>query len=307
MPASERVSARAACVAMACALWAAAPSHAQAQPPTMTVSHQARALQPGEVIVLRISASVPLKHARVSGVGRDAEAVRVMAAGDAGEVWQAVLGIDVEVEPGTATILVSAASTSGSAMTMPHVVRVEPRAFTQRRLRVAPKYVSPPADVQARIAREAVRLKAIYATESREFLCMPPFALPVPHRNNSPFGAQSIYNGQVRGRHLGVDFSSPAGAPVHAPAPGRVVLVDDLYYTGGTVVIDHGQGVHSIFAHLSRQTVQEGARVSTGDVVGDVGSTGRSTGPHLHWSLRVGGARVDPLSLVQFEPGATSP
>jgi murein DD-endopeptidase MepM/ murein hydrolase activator NlpD len=271
----------------------------QAQAPAITVSHQARALQPGEVVLVRIIAPAPLASARVSGFGRDTDAVRVMAAGEAGEVWQAVIGIDVEVKPGPATVRVHARTAAGQPATADHVVRVQARSFRERTLRVDPKYVSPPPEVQARITREAKRLNAIYATVTYDHLVAPPFDLPVPHPMNSPFGVQSVYNGQVRGRHNGVDFASPAGTPIRAPAPGRVALADDLYYTGLTVVIDHGQGVYTIFAHLSRLGTAEGAPVASGDVVGDVGSTGRSTGPHLHWSLRVGGARVDPLSLVE--------
>lgn len=274
---------------------------AAAQPPTLLVTHRARAIQPGEAVIVRIASPVPLASVRVLAFDRTAEAVRVVAAGEAGEVWQAVTGIDVVTEPGPATLRVEAVTAAQQAVAAEQPLEVEARAFRTRRLRVAPRYVSPPADVRARIAREATRLQAIYRTSTDEFLCTPPFTRPVSHRQNSPFGARSIFNGKVRGRHLGVDFASPAGAPIHAPAPGRVVLADDLYYTGQTVVIDHGQGVHSILAHLSRITASEHARVKAGDVVGVVGSTGRASGPHLHWSVRVSEARVDPMSLVEVE------
>lgn len=292
------------CVTVLVALTAGWPGQrlalAAASPPAPTVSHQARSVQPGEVVVLRVESPTPLSAVVVSGVGRRAEAVRVVSMGEAGEVWQALVGIDVEVRPGAAILHVEATAVDGHVSVVDYALAVQSKAFRQRTLTVEPKYVSPPAAVRARIEREAHRLNAIYATLTREHICMPPFRLPVPHRTNSPFGAQSVYNGQVRGRHNGVDFASPAGAPVHAPGPGRVVLADDLYYTGLTVVIDHGQGVYTIFAHLSRLDVIEAAVVAPGDVVGQVGSTGRSTGPHLHWSLRVGGARVDPLSLVSL-------
>jgi len=274
---------------------------AVAQPPALTLTHQARAVQPGEVLVLRIASPVPLAGVTVRGLEREAKGVRLVSAGDAGEIWQALLGIDVEVEPGAATLRATATTASGGTLAADYAVVVEPKSFRTRRLKVAPKYVSPPPAVRARIEREARRLTAIYETHSDEFLCSPPFARPVRHRQNSPFGAQSIFNGEVRGRHLGVDFASPAGAEIRAPAPGRVVLADDLYYTGRTVVIDHGQGVHSILAHMQRILVDDGAKVTTGDVVGLVGSTGRSSGPHLHWSVRVGTARVDPMSLVEAE------
>jgi murein DD-endopeptidase MepM/ murein hydrolase activator NlpD len=124
------------------------------------------------------------------------------------------------------------------------------------------------------------------------------FVRPVADPANSAFGSRSILNGQARSPHGGTDFLSEAGTPVHAPNSGRVVLVDDLYYTGNTVVIDHGQGLVSLFAHLSAVNVRASQDVKTGDLIGLVGATGRVTGPHLHWTVRLGNARVDPLSLV---------
>ena len=276
----------------------------EAAPGRLTLSHRARSVQPGEALLLRLSSAEPLQSATVSGFDRRFEGARLMAMGEAGEMWQVVVGIDVEAAPGPVDLRVQATTEAGGTLEASHAVTVTPKTFRQRRLRVAPRYVSPPAAVRARIEREAQRLNAIYETSTDEFLCTPPFARPVRHRLNSPFGSQSIYNGEVRGRHLGVDFASPAGTPIAAPAPGRVVLADDLYYTGRTVVIDHGQGVHSILAHMRRVGVETGERVATGDVVGEVGSTGRSSGPHLHWSVRVGGARVDPMSLVEIDRAA---
>ncbi len=273
----------------------------------LVVSHQARTVQPGEVVLLRVQSPQALASARVSGFGRQAAAVRVMAAGVAGEVWQALLGIDVETAPGTALVRVEATTAGGQTSVVDYTMQVAPKAFRTRTLTVEAKYVAPPPAVRARIEREGARLNAIYATTTNDHLCAASFALPVTQRVNSPFGAQSVYNGQVRNRHNGVDFASPAGTPVASPAAGRVVLADDLYYTGLTVVIDHGQGVYTIFAHLRRIGMQPGVAVVAGDVVGEVGSTGRSTGPHLHWSLRVGGARVDPLSLVSSPSTAAVP
>ena len=120
----------------------------------------------------------------------------------------------------------------------------------------------------------------------------------MPQAANSAFGTRSIYNGQPRSAHGGADFPSPAGTPIHAPNAGRVVLAANLYYTGNTVVIDHGLGLYSLFAHLSRIDVAEGASVDRGFVVGLVGATGRVTGPHLHWTVRAGGARVDPMAVI---------
>ena len=121
---------------------------------------------------------------------------------------------------------------------------------------------------------------------------------PVPHDANSAFGTRSIFNGKPRNAHGGADFLSPGGTPVHAPNAGRVAIARSLYFSGNTVVIDHGLGLFSTLAHLSVIEVLEGDPVSAGQVVGLVGATGRVTGAHLHWAVRASGARVDPLSLL---------
>jgi murein DD-endopeptidase MepM/ murein hydrolase activator NlpD len=125
-----------------------------------------------------------------------------------------------------------------------------------------------------------------------------PFEPAVPHAANSAFGTRSIFNGEARSAHSGADFSSPAGTPVKAPAGGRVLLARELYYTGRTVMVDHGAGIISLFAHLSAIDVAPDAAIRAGQVIGKVGATGRATGAHLHWTVRVSGARVDPLALL---------
>ena len=120
----------------------------------------------------------------------------------------------------------------------------------------------------------------------------------MPHPRSSPFGSRSVFNGQPRDRHAGLDFASPAGAVIRAPAAGRVALVAPLYFTGNTVVLDHGYGVHSILAHMQRTSVRAGQVVARGARLGTVGATGRATAPHLHWSVRVGATRVDPASVL---------
>ena len=127
-----------------------------------------------------------------------------------------------------------------------------------------------------------------------------PFVRPVPQAANSRFGTRSIFNGQPRNAHGGADFLSPAGTPIHAPNAGRVVIARDLYFSGGTVIIDHGQGLFSMLAHMSAIDVHEGDRIQAGDVVGKVGATGRVTGAHLHWAVRVDDSRVDPLSVLHL-------
>jgi murein DD-endopeptidase MepM/ murein hydrolase activator NlpD len=108
-------------------------------------------------------------------------------------------------------------------------------------------------------------------------------------------------NGISKNPHSGVDVAADEGQEVHAPNNATVTMVDDLFYSGNSVILDHGQGIFTMFFHLSKVLVTEGQQVKKGEVIALVGSTGRSTGAHLHWGVRVQGARVDPLELIKLK------
>ena len=122
----------------------------------------------------------------------------------------------------------------------------------------------------------------------------------------SNFGTRSIFNGEPRAPHAGVDYRGAVGTPISAPGAGRVVLAEPLFFTGDTVIVDHGLGLYSLLAHLSRIDVAAGQTVERGERVGLLGATGRVTGPHLHWTVRLGAARVDPLRLLALLAPAQS-
>jgi murein DD-endopeptidase MepM/ murein hydrolase activator NlpD len=216
--------------------------------------------------------------------------------------WRGLAGIDMEAKPAkyrvTAQVDPAAAPPAQEAVDL----EVLPKAFRTRRLKVNPAFVNPPESARARIAADAKLLAHTWTMSAPERLWSAGFSRPVPHEANSVFGVLSIYNGATRSRHGGTDFLSPAGAPVAAPAAGRVLLAQDLYFTGNTVILDHGLGLLSLFAHLSEIGVADGVAVAAGAVIGRVGATGRVTGPHLHWTVRLNGARVDPLSLLASAP-----
>jgi murein DD-endopeptidase MepM/ murein hydrolase activator NlpD len=149
-----------------------------------------------------------------------------------------------------------------------------------------------------RIEREAKLLASVIAGLSPARLWSGPFRMPVSGGPTSAFGRVSIINGRRGSPHSGIDLKAAVGTPVRAPASGRVVLSASLYYAGDAVIIDHGLGAFSTLVHLSVRQVAEGDTVTVGDVVGLSGVTGRITGPHLHWGVRIAGALVDPLSLV---------
>jgi murein DD-endopeptidase MepM/ murein hydrolase activator NlpD len=254
------------------------------------ISARSRALQPGELVVLSIVGPAPGDTLLVRAFDRD-----VLAYPAEDHEWRALVGIDLDVKPGTYPVTVDAGSPAQHAV---YGLVVAHRTFRTRRLTVDEAFVTPPASEQERIAREARLLDSVWTAPAGERRWTGPFVRPVPQPANSAFGTRSVFNGKPRSAHGGADFLSPSGTPVHAPNTGRVVIARELYFSGNTVVLDHGLGVFSMLAHLSAIDVHEGDLVDAGQVVGRVGATGRVTGPHLHWAVRAGGARVDPLSLL---------
>ena len=251
-----------------------------------TISVTARAVQPGEVAVVSIDDVDGQAPPHVHAFGHDLPMYRD------GDHWRAIVGIDLDVKPGTYSIT---AEPSGAS----YQLKVLAKTFRTRRLSVDEAFVTPPASAAARIAKEAALLAETWKTSAPERLWSTPFERPVPQPANSAFGTRSIFNGTPRSPHGGADFLSPAGTPILAPNAGRIAVAENLYYSGNTVIIDHGLGVFSMLAHLSRIEVTRDAHVHAGDRIGLVGATGRVTGPHLHWAVRVNDARVDPLSLLK--------
>jgi murein DD-endopeptidase MepM/ murein hydrolase activator NlpD len=259
-------------------------------PEAMQISARSRSLQPGELVVLSIAEPERRDPVLVRAFDRD---VAVYPVGD--HEWRARVAIDLDVKPGTYPVTIDAGSPPRHAVYDLVVVR---RTFRTRRLTVDEAFVTPPASEAERIAREARLLDALWTSPPGDRRWTGPFVPPVPQPANSAFGTRSIFNGKPRNPHGGADFPSPSGTPVQAPNAGRVVIARDFYFSGNTVVIDHGLGVFSMLAHLSAIDVREGDGVAAGQIVGRVGATGRVTGPHLHWAMRASGARIDPLSVL---------
>jgi murein DD-endopeptidase MepM/ murein hydrolase activator NlpD len=268
------------------------PTSAWQRAPGLAVTVDARSIQPGELVLLTVVTPDPTDVMAVHAFGHRVPAYRVDRT-----TWRTLVGIDLTSPPGRYAVTF-AATVAGQRLETTSTLDVRDKAFPTRELSVAEAFVNPPATETARITAEAARLDAIWKVETPQRLWEGPFVRPVAEPANSAFGSRSVFNGQIRAPHSGADFLSPAGTPVHAPASGKVVVAAPLYYTGNTVVIDHGLGLYSLFAHFSAIAVHEGDLVTAGDVVGRVGATGRVTGPHLHWAIRVGGARVDPLSVL---------
>jgi murein DD-endopeptidase MepM/ murein hydrolase activator NlpD len=183
---------------------------------------------------------------------------------------------------------------SGTAGEVPIAFWVQPHDYPAQRITIKdPEKVTPSATNLRRIEREQAEILAAFRTYSDR---TPALALRAPAQGplSSNFGLRRFINGQPRSPHSGIDIAAPAGAPVLAPAPGRVVQVGDYFFNGKTVLLDHGQGLVTLYCHLSRVDVRKGQEVATGAALGAVGATGRATGPHLHWAVSLNDARVDP-------------
>jgi hypothetical protein len=261
----------------------------------LQVAVSSRAIQPGEVIRLDVACTCATAPGPVTATAFGRRIALVPVPGTT--IWQGLIGIDLDTRPGTFPVTIAVERAEGSPLTARHELRVLARSFPTRRLRVADSYVSPPQDALKRLHHEAGRLQALFDTISPH-AWSGPYVAPVTEPAAANFGARSMFNGQPRSPHSGIDFPSRPGTPVIAPGAGTVALAEDLFFTGNTVIIDHGLGLYSMLAHLSALTVTAGDRIQGGQVVGFVGATGRATGPHLHWGMRLNAARVDPLSLL---------
>ena len=291
-----RYSHRVALCALVCFGWWAGSGHAREI--TLDISHRARALHPGEVVVVEVRPSTAPVDIRATAFGRP---VRFFPSERVG-TWRALVGIDLTTEPGAYPIAVRATTSDGETERRTYTLTVGSKEFPTRRLTVAPSFVNPPPEVLDRIQREARQTAEIFRTSTGERLWRGGFRAPVPGEATSSFGRRSVFNGEARSPHSGTDFRAAAGTPIHAPTSGTVVLAGDLYFSGNVVIIDHGWGLYSYFAHLSAIDVTEGDALTPGQLVGRVGATGRVTGPHLHWTVRLNNARVDPLSLMELFP-----
>ena len=181
-----------------------------------------------------------------------------------------------------------------------HKLSLSEREYNIQRIDGLPqKYVAPPAEVTARIRKDNQQVGQARKTDEERLDFTQDFIWPAEGPISGVYGSQRVLNGEPKNPHYGVDVAAPTGTPVYAPADGVVTLwVPDMYYSGGTMIIDHGFGVSSTFLHLSKGLVEKGTRVKQGDLVAEIGATGRVTGAHLDWRINWFNVRLDPRLLV---------
>ena len=216
-------------------------------------------------------------------------------------VQRALIGIDLEQRSGPSDLSFSGKLQSGGPVSCAAVVSVRAGHFEIEKLRVSQKFVELSPEDSKRAAEEQQRLRELFARVTPERLWQGPFRMPLDGvRTGSNFGRRRILNGQPRSPHSGLDLSAPAGTPVRAPQRGRVAFAGELFFAGNTVILDHGLGLFTLYGHLESISVSVGDVVEPGANLGRVGSTGRATGPHLHWGMSVNAARVNPLEILRL-------
>jgi len=218
--------------------------------------------------------------------------------------WLAIVGIPLDTPPGKQ--LARWQRTAPDAAEQHDLAfEVVDKKYDEQRLQVDPRHVDPPAEDLKRIDAERGRIEAALGAYTASLTPVWRLPAPVPGTRSSSFGLRRFFNGQSRNPHTGMDIAAAAGTPIKNPAPGRVLDTGDFFFNGQTVFVDHGQGLVTIYCHLSRIDVKPGEMVSAGQTLGLVGATGRVTGPHLHWGVAVNRAMVDPALFLP--PAATKP
>lgn len=218
-----------------------------------------------------------------------------------GENWYATVGVDLDSRPGDHAVDVTFRYGDGRTRVQREAVVVRGEQYPTTELTVEERYVELSPEDQARAEREGRETNTIYDTLTPERYWTAPFQVPVAGaKDGRNFGHRRVFNGQPRAPHSGADLRAGTGTPILAANRGRVVLAKDLFYSGNAVFIDHGLGVFTTYLHLSAIDVRVGDIVERGQKLGLAGATGRVTGPHLHWGVRILDARVDPFSLVRL-------
>ena len=215
-----------------------------------------------------------------------------------GTEYAALAGVDLETKPGKVPWRIGLVDGDGASRKATGSVTIKPGGFPVERLTLPGGMVNLDPEAERRAANEAARMRALYDTVTPERLWRGPFTQPVASRKpGGGFGSRRIINGQPRMPHSGIDYSADRGTPVVASNRGRVALLGEFFFAGRLVALDHGLGLYTLYFHLDGVAVTEGQMVERGETVGTVGTTGRSTGPHLHFAAQLGRARINPPDL----------
>src|ERR1035437_9415963 len=286
---------------IACLLLALAANSSAAAAGRWTVVNQPASLVNGTRVLFRATTPKPVRTLSGSWLGHE-----IAFSFDASrKSWFALAGVSLETKPGAYPLQLHAETlagqSAGQAISFEKRIRVQRQRYPRVPLKVPDRYTAPSPEDQRQIELDKEAKTEILKTVSAEREWKGSFTLPVNAEISGVFGVERVFNGLVQSTHQGLDFRVPSGTPVAAVNRGRVILARPMFFEGNWVVIDHGQGLLTLYLHLSEFSVKEGDEVSKGQPIGLSGGTGRATGPHLHLAVRWQGVYVNPQVLLKLK------
>ncbi len=250
----------------------------------------------GSPLLFRVVAPASAESVSATWMGHELTFFR-----SGGNTWYALAGIPVETKPGSYDLTLSETLPAGSRKLPVRKVKIWRASYPRIAIHVAKQYTEPSPEQLKQVAEDKTLKQRVFATATPERLWSGTFQAPVAAAVSDVYGTERVFNGEVQSRHLGLDYGVPVGTEVHAVNSGTVILARPLYFEGGLVVIDHGQGLMSLYLHLSDFRVQEGEQVEKGQLIALSGGSGRATGPHLHLAIRWQGVYLSPATLLKLE------
>ncbi len=250
----------------------------------------------GSPVFFRITAGPNVRSVSADWIGHHFDFYR----GPRSQTWFALAGVPLNIKPGAYPLKITEQPVKGAATQIDQQVRVFLKSYPKITVKVAKRYTEPDTKQLAAIAVDKTEKQKTFESVTSERLWSGPFSAPVSAAVSDVFGTARVFNQEVQSRHQGLDYAVPAGTPVHAINDGVVVLARPMYFEGNFIVVDHGQGLLSLYLHLSEFRVKEGDHVETGQTIALSGGTGRATGAHLHLAIRWQGIYLDPAVLLKL-------
>jgi murein DD-endopeptidase MepM/ murein hydrolase activator NlpD len=254
----------------------------------------------GSPVIFRVTAPAQVTELRGNFLGQEFS----FRSSKACRCWYGFAGVSLATKPGTYTLRVEGEGAGEKEAAMSYAVAVGAAHYPASALKVASGFVEPPKETLARIEEDQATKKKVFATTMPEIRWSGSFQPPAEAEVSGVFGSARVFNGVKKSQHTGLDFRVTTGTPIVATNGGTVILARPLYFEGNCVIIDHGQGLLTLYLHLSEFKVKEGDAVEKGQLLGLSGGTGRATAPHLHFAVRWRGEYLDPRTLLELHPPA---
>ena len=263
---------------------------------SVRVSFSSQSLKQGEVLLVNVTDKKGINTLSGTMFNKPVHFYK----NSTGKKYTALVGIDMDTKPDRYKLTMLIEDNNGEKATKEYRIKVKPANFGTQKLTLPPSKVTLDEETLQKVEIEKEKIGKVWELFMEGRLWDGNFIQPVAGEMSDNFGLRRIINGEQKSPHTGVDIDAPEGAPVLASNSGRAIFTDDQFFSGRTLIIDHGLGLFTMYFHLSEILVTEGAPVKKGDIIAKVGKTGRATGPHLHWGVRLNGARINPLSLLSL-------